>query len=288
MDSISMKEMIKYITVKDHSVSGEEFDLLHHEEMDMLETYPQPHKDQLPQYYKSEDYISHTDSKRNLFERVYHIVKEISLGRKLKLINGFCREGKKLLDIGCGTGDFLGLAKKHQWDVMGIEPNKNARSIANKKTEFAVFDIEHLLKIPKKSFDVITLWHVLEHLPNLEEHISILKSILKLNGVLIIAVPNYKSYDATHYKEFWAAYDAPRHLWHFSQKAIMKLVEKQNMDVINKLPLKWDAYYVSLLSEKYRNGRMNFFNAIRMGWLSNIKAKRTSEYSSLIYIVKNR
>lgn len=283
-----MKELVEYITVKDHSVTGEEFDLLHNEGLDMLETCPQPNLDQLPKYYESDDYISHTDSKRNLFERIYHFVKSISLRRKLKLINNFSRDTKTLLDVGCGTGDFLHIAKIDGWIITGIEPNNEAREIANKKTENSVFEIDHLLKIPLKSCDVITLWHVLEHLPNLEEHLSILKSILKPNGVLIIAVPNFKSYDAKHYKEFWAGYDVPRHLWHFSQKSISDLSEKQNMEVFKKLPLKWDAYYVSLLSEKYKTGTMNIFNAIRFGMLSNIKAKQTGEYSSLIYLVKNR
>ena len=277
----------EYLKVKDHSVSGETFQLLHHKELDMLETYPQPSLDQLPQYYKSENYISHTDAKRNWFEKAYHFVRSISLKRKLKLINSFPSEEKKLLDVGCGTGDFLHIAKQNHWNVSGIEPNEKARAIANKKTNDTVFEVEHLLKLNSNSFNVITLWHVLEHLPKLEEHISILKSILKQNGVLIIAVPNYKSYDSKYYKEFWAAFDTPRHLWHFSQTAISKLVEKKNMKVVDTLPMKWDSYYVSLLSEKYKSGWMNIFNACRIGWLSNFKAKRTSEYSSLIYIIKN-
>jgi 2-polyprenyl-3-methyl-5-hydroxy-6-metoxy-1,4-benzoquinol methylase len=276
-----------YITVKDHSVSGEEFQLLHNKELDMLETFPQPSLEQLPQYYKSEDYISHTDSRRNLFEKVYHLVKGISLKRKLKLINSLLLEEKKLLDVGCGTGDFLHVAKQGDWIVSGIEPNEKARSIANTKTSNSVFKVDHLLKLEPDSFDVITLWHVLEHLPKLKEHISIFKSILKPTGTLVIAVPNHKSYDAKYYKEFWAAFDAPRHLWHFSQRSISSLVEKEKMKVVKTLPMKWDSYYVSLLSEKYRSGKMNIFNAFRIGWRSNLKAKRSGEYSSLIYIAKN-
>lgn len=275
------------ITVKDHSVSGEEFQLLHHKELDMLETYPQPSSDQLPKYYKSEDYISHTDSKKNLFEKTYHLVRKISLKRKLKLINSFSSEERNLLDVGCGTGDFLQIAQQNNWTVFGIEPNENARIIANDKTNNSVFKAEQLLEFTPKSFDVITLWHVLEHLPRLEEHISILKSLLVSNGTLIIAVPNYKSYDAKYYKEFWAAFDVPRHFWHFSQTAISKLVEKEQMKVIKIIPMVFDSYYVSLLSEKYKSGWMNIFNAFRIGWLSNFKAKKSTEYSSLIYCIKN-
>ncbi len=276
-----------YLKVKDHSVSSEEFQLLLNNEFGYLETSPQPSSEKLPKYYKSEDYISHTDTKRNLFEKVYHIIRRISLKRKLKLINSFSSEEKKLLDVGCGTGDFIQIAQQNNWTVSGIEPNKDAREIANSKTNDSVYNIEQLLEFPKQSFDVISLWHVLEHLPNLEEQISILNSLLKENGRLIIAVPNYKSYDAMYYKNFWAAFDAPRHLWHFSRESISKLFSKENMKVVETHPMKFDSYYVSLLSEKYKSGWMNIFNAFRIGFVSNIKAKRIGEYSSLIYVIKN-
>lgn len=277
-----------YFKVKDHSVSGEEFKLLYNKEFDFLETFPQPSLEQLPKYYKSDDYISHTDSQRNLFENVYHLVRKVSLKRKLKLINSYSSEEKKLLDVGSGTGDFLQIAQKNKWAVSGIEPNEKARTIANTKTNNSVFEVSHLLKFKKQSFNVITLWHVLEHLPKLDEHISILRSLLKPEGTLIIAVPNYNSYDAKYYKEFWAGYDVPRHLWHFSQSSVSKLVEKEKMKVVKALPMKFDSYYVSLLSEKYKSGWMNIFNAFRVGWLSNFKAKHSSDYSSLIYCIKNQ
>ena len=289
-----MTKSNKYISAKDHSVSGEEFELLINEEFGFLETNPQPSLEKLPEYYKSEDYISHTDSKRNLLEKVYHVIRNISLKRKLKLINWFVerqdqsyRPERSLLDLGCGTGDFLQIAQQNNWTVSGIEPNEEARKIANLKTKNSVFEIEQLLKFTKHSFDVITLWHVLEHLPNLKEHVSVLKTLLREKGTLIIAVPNYKSYDAKHYKNFWAAFDVPRHLWHFNQESISKLFSEENMKVVKTLPMKFDSYYVSLLSEKYKSGRMNIFNSFRIGFTSNLKAKRSGEYSSLIYVIKN-
>ena len=279
-----------YLNVKDHSVSGEEFELVYNEEFDFLETHPQPSEDKLGDYYESEDYISHTDAKRNVFEKVYHLVKGVALKRKLKLINSLIHtnnsEDKKLLDVGCGTGDFLKTAKENSWKVFGIEPNENARAIANSKSENSVFNIEHLLKFEPQSFDVITLWHVLEHLPKLESQISVFESLLKPNGRLVIAVPNYKSYDAKYYKNFWAAFDVPRHLWHFSQTSISRLVKIKNMEVVKTAPMSFDAYYVSLLSEKYKNGSMNPFKAFWIGWKSNSKAKQSREYSSMIYIIK--
>jgi len=277
----------QYITVKDYSVSGEEFKLIYNLEFDYLETTPNPSEDTLHEYYKSEDYISHTNSKRNTFEKVYHRVREISLKKKLKIINSFNSEEKTLIDIGCGTGAFLKVAKDNDWTIFGVEPNEDARAIANTITNNSVYNTEQFLKFKEHSFDVITLWHVLEHLPNLGEQITLFKKLLKPNGTLVIAVPNYKSFDAMYYKNFWAAYDVPRHLWHFSQTAIKKLFQKENMIVVKTLPMIFDAFYVSLLSEKYKNKRMNPLKAFLVGLRSNLKAKRSGEYSSLIYVIKN-
>ena len=276
-----------FLKVKDHSVSGEYFQLIENAEYGFLETTPQPTAEALPDYYKSEDYISHTDSKRNLFENVYHVVRKISLKQKLKLINKCISDEKTLLDVGCGTGDFLQVAKQNKWKVSGIEPNAQARTIANNKTDNSVFEIDQLLKFQPASFNVITLWHVLEHLPNLEEHVQVFKKLLKPNGTLIIAVPNYKSYDAKYYKEFWAAYDVPRHLWHFNKKSISKLVSIVSMEVVKIKPMYFDAFYVSLLSEKYKNQNMNFLRGSLVGLLSNLKSIKTKEASSLIYIIKS-
>lgn len=282
-----MHKETPHLVVKDYSVSGEKFELRYNESLDMLETYPQPSLQNLPSYYESEDYISHTDAKRNLFESVYHLVRSYSLKQKLKLINKQSVSGKTLLDVGCGTGDFLQTALKNNWNVFGVEPNPQARNIANKKTNNVVYDADKISEFKKESFDVITLWHVLEHLPNLEEQLALYKSLLKKEGTLIIAVPNFKSFDATYYKEFWAAYDAPRHLWHFSRTAISKLVSKNNMKVVKTLPMMFDAYYVSLLSEGYKSGSKNPLKAFYIGFRSNLKAKQSKEYSSHIYIIKN-
>lgn len=282
-----MKNKSVFSTVKDYSVSGEVFELIQNSKYGFLETTPQPSSDTLSDYYESEDYISHTDSKRNLFEKVYHLVRAISLKKKLNLINVFSSEEKKLLDIGCGTGDFLQTAQQNAWTVSGIEPNQQARNIANKKTNESVFDVDQLLKFDADSFDVITLWHVLEHLPNLDEQIATFKKLLKPNGTLVIAVPNYKSYDAQHYKQFWAAFDVPRHLWHFNKASVSNLVSKQSFKVDKIKPMWFDSFYVSMLSEKHKSGKMNPIKSIWIGLLSNLKAVSTKEASSLIYIIKN-
>lgn len=275
------------LSIKDYSVSGEMFQLKENKKYGFLETFPQPKVNQLSEYYKTEDYISHTDAQRNWFEKAYHLVRRFSLKQKLKLINSFNTETKQLLDVGCGTGDFLKTAINNNWTVSGIEPNASARTIANQKTKNAVFDIQQLNNFEASSFDVITLWHVLEHLPDLDYQIKNFKRLLKPNGRLVVAVPNYKSFDAKHYKQFWAAYDVPRHLWHFNQNSIQRLFASVNLKIEKTKPMLFDAFYVSLLSEQYKSGNKNIFKGFYNGLRSNVKANRTSEYSSLIYVLKN-
>ena len=275
----------KYLSCIDYLVTNQKFDLLYNEELDMLETYPVPSLDKLPSYYKSEAYISHTDSSKSLFDKVYQFVKGININNKLKLINSLEKEENKILDIGCGTGDFLSACKKNNYKVFGVEPNEKANSIASEKIGEDVF--KNLDDIIETKFDVITLWHVLEHVPNLEDYISKIKSLLKPNGILIIAVPNFKSFDANYYKQYWAAFDVPRHLWHFSKKAITSIFLKHQINLVKIIPMKFDAYYVSILSDKNKNKKNNFIKAICIGWWSNFKAKRSKEYSSLIYVLKN-
>ncbi len=275
-----------YIYCRDYVVSGEPFQLLHDKELEMLITSPQPSPSELELFYESENYISHTDRRQKLYEKIYSLVRCCTLRRKIKLVNKLAETGK-LLDVGCGTGHFLKTAQKRGWKVTGIEPNEKARAIANEKTNNAVFDLQDLETLPEHSFDVITLWHALEHLPELEENIQQFKNLLKPKGTLIVAVPNFKSFDARYYQQFWAAYDVPRHLWHFSKKAIQKIFAEYKMKVTQILPMKFDSYYVSLLSEKYKTGKTKFLKAFYIGLQSNLKAKRSGAYSSLTYILKN-
>ena len=278
-----MKKEI-YLKVVDHAVTKEPFELLYDPELEMLCTIPQPDDKDLVKYYESEDYISHTDTKASAIDRVYQWVRSYTLKRKLKLINSFQSKKKSILDVGAGTGDFLTVCYADGWNVSGVEPNKGARIISEKKLGFSIFS--ELTDVDKEQFDVITMWHVLEHVPDLNHTISELKKCLKANGRLVIAVPNHKSYDAEYYGSYWAAYDVPRHFWHFSQQAIHSLCKNHGLEVETILPMKFDAYYVSLLSEKYKTGSMNPIRAFWRGFVSNQKAKRSSEYSSLIYIVK--
>lgn len=274
-----------FLTVKDYSISKETFDLYYDETLDMLITHPQPSLENLGKYYESEDYISHTDNKRSLFEKLYHFIKSIALKNKLNLINSLQHNKGRILDIGAGTGDFLSVAKNDGWKTIGAEPSDRAKTIAKNK---GISFVEETSELENHSFDVISMWHVLEHVPDLDKQIKELKRLLKPTGTLIIAVPNFKSFDAKHYGKFWAAFDVPIHFWHFSKTAIKLLFEKEEMKLEKVLPMKFDSFYVSLLSEKYKSGKMNFVKAFFVGLQSNIKAKKNFEYSSHIYILKNK
>ncbi|HLP63290.1 class I SAM-dependent methyltransferase [Flavobacterium sp.] len=272
-----------FLNVKDHSVSQETFELLYNEELDMLITHPQPSLEKLPSYYESADYISHTDGKKSLFEKMYQFVKGIALKNKLKLINSLSEKGT-IIDIGAGVGDFLLTAKNDGWRIVGIEPSEKAKSIAiNKGVSF----VNDMSEIEDHSLDIITMWHVLEHVPNLEHQLAELKRMIKPNGTIIIAVPNFNSFDANYYGKYWAAFDVPIHLWHFSKTAIQKLFAQHNLELTKVIPMKFDSFYVSLLSEKYKTGKMNFINAFFIGLKSNRYGSKNNEYSSHIYILKN-
>lgn len=271
------------MVVKDYSVTKETFELRYEAERDLWITEPIP-KD-LERYYDSADYISHTDSNRNFLEHLYAKVKSRNLKNKLQIIDNQDVTKKSLLDFGAGTGDFAKFAMANGYDATALEPNTLAREKAKQKG-ISVF--QSLEQLKQMRFDVITLWHVLEHLPNLDEDIASLLKLLEDKGLLVIAVPNYKSWDAKHYKSFWAGYDVPRHLWHFSRNSIQTIFEKHHCEVVKEIPMRYDAFYVSLLSEKYKGNFMAMPAAFFKGLYSNLHARFTGDYSSVIYLIQKK
>ncbi len=260
-------------------VSGEKFKITVYED-GILKTDPVPNN--LSSYYESSQYISHKDSTNGLMEKLYQLVKSYMISKKASWISNEKDKGK-ILDFGAGTGEFLKKMESFSWMVEGVEPNKNARKLGKQKG----LDLkENLDEVEKYPFDVITLWHVLEHIPDFENKIQEFKSKLQDDGLLIIAVPNYNSYDANHYQEDWAAWDVPRHIWHFSRKGLKNKMADNGFHLVKEKPLKFDSYYVSLLSEKNKGKGNSFLNAVYRGFLSNIKATRTKEYSSVAYFFK--
>ena len=266
------------IYCKDYLVSGEEYRLEKWKHYDILKTQPVP--ENLAAYYKSEDYISHTDSSKSFTDKLYNIVKAYMLQKKVGWILKEKSSGK-LLDIGAGTGDFLNAASRY-FEVNGVEPSEIARANAKKKN----LDLKSDLSEISDTYDVISMWHVLEHVPNLNHQIEEFHRLLKDDGILVIAVPNYKSKDAEIYKEHWAAFDVPRHLWHFSKTGIQTLFLENGFQLYNSTGLKFDSYYVSMLSEKHRAGKQNLLAAFKNGLKSNLAAANTGEYSSMVYFFK--
>lgn len=278
-----MQEKEVFLTVKDHSVSGEEFKLIYNAYYDLLKTHPQPSPEKLPKYYESEDYISHTDASSGIFNKTYQFVKKYMLRKKVRLVNKHTN-GKSLLDLGAGTGDFLATAKKQNFTTTGVEPNSTARNLATEKG----IDLHASKDALDEKFDAITLWHVFEHLADFKEEAKWLAEHLEENGCIVIAVPNYRSYDAKKYKSKWAAYDVPRHLYHFSEKSIRTIFSEVNFALVDVKPMWFDSFYVSILSEKYENSKFSFVKGIFSGLRSNISALSTGEASSHIYILKKR
>ena len=278
-----------YSSTIDYSVSKEKFTLSQCDNCSLIFTNPLPDENEIGKYYQSENYISHTDTRKGLINTLYHAVRNYTLNKKVALIKKQNNNKKgKLLDIGCGTGYFLETAHRNNWEISGFEPDNTAREIANTKLNYKI--VGKLEEVIDKEFDVISLWHVLEHIHQLDFTINKLKTLLKHNGTIIIAVPNIESWDSQYYKEKWAALDVPRHLYHFSKKSMMALAKQHQLNVIETKPMIFDSFYVSMISEKYKNnnklGVTQILKSFIIGLISNIKGITTNNQSSTIYILK--
>ena len=273
-----------FLEVKDHFLSKEVFTLLTCNSCKLVYTTPRPSLETIGNYYKSEDYVSHSSTKKGLVNSVYNKVRNYTLNQKVKLVKRLVT-GRDLLDVGAGTGHFLKRAQDNGFSVLGLEPDEDARKVAHEQNNVNLQTLDSLSTLTPFSYDCVTMWHVLEHVYNLQEDTKQIASLIKENGVWIIAVPNHTSFDGTHYGSFWAAYDVPRHLYHFSPATIVPFIEQLGFKLEEQLPMKFDAYYVSMLSEKYKGGSL--FNALRIGWLSNMRSKN-GKCSSQIYVFRKK
>ena len=278
------------LTCTDHYASGEQFEVIRCVHCGLLMTQGVPVEAEIGKYYETPDYISHSDTQQGLMNRVYHWVRQYMLSRKAALVKrtSGLSEGS-LLDYGTGTGYFANAMLCQGWKVKAIEKSPQARAFAKKQFGLNV-EAEHSLKdYPSMSLDVVTLWHVMEHLEHLNEMWETLHRILKDKGVLIVAVPNPESYDARKYKEWWAAYDVPRHLWHFSPLVMQRFGEKHGFVLEKEHPMPFDAFYVSMLTEKYKGNGLSFVKGLWTGalaWFSALGNKERS--SSLIYVFRKK
>jgi|TARA_B100000959_G_scaffold62840_2_gene66231 ubiquinone/menaquinone biosynthesis C-methylase UbiE len=275
-------------TCRDFSVSKEDFKIVYCENCGFTFTNPRPENGDLDNYYLSDNYMSHTNKSRGFFETLYQIVRKYTVWQKLRLLKQFS-VSKNHLDIGCGTGEFLNACKNAGFKTRGIEPSEIARNQAINNYNLSVSENTNLNQYSTESFNTISMWHVLEHIPNLNETIKNLSRIIEKNGSLIIAVPNHKSWDAGYYKQCWAAWDVPIHLWHFSLDSINRLFQNYEFKLVKTKRMYFDSFYVSMLSEQYKNGRKSFIFGFFIGFISNIIGFLTKRgLSSTIYIFQKQ
>lgn len=274
-------------SVKDYTVSQQQFTILECPRCTLRFTQNVPDMNSIGKYYKADTYISHTNSSKGLVNTIYKKVRKRTLRQKRKLIESITNQNQRsLLDVGAGTGAFIREMQQAGWTVTGLEPDAEARTVAKKDFNVGLLPIEQFHGLHSGSFDVITMWHVLEHVHDLNGYMTRLKSLLKPDGKLIIAVPNYTSQDAEQYQQNWAAYDVPRHLYHFSPAAMGLLVKNHGMQIVEHKPMWFDSFYVSLLSSKYKTGKMNLFGGFVSGLRSNWQARKNkTKCSSVIYII---
>lgn len=272
---------------KDYTVSGELFDIAVCRTCTLAFTQDVPDAGSIGPYYKSENYISHSNTARGLVNSIYHTVRKRTLASKCKLIVSATgmKEGR-LLDVGSGTGAFVQEMKAHGWEVTGLEPDEDARKVAMADYNVQLADINQFYQLTPGSFDAITLWHVLEHVHELHPYVQQLRNLLTEKGKLFIAVPNYTSNDARAYQQYWAAFDVPRHLYHFSPASMQVLMQRNGMKVLEYKAMWYDSFYISLLSSKYKNGKTNWIGAGWNGFLSNLKALgNVKKCSSVVYVI---
>ena len=283
--SISTQPFFK---TKDFTVSGEVFEIYYCNDCTLMFTSDPPSEAEIGKYYAAESYISHSDSNAGLINKLYHRVRTFTLAQKRKLIiNETGKVSGDILDIGSGTGAFANEMKNSSWKVTALEPDELARKNSVYLHNIQALPTSDLFNLDQK-FDAITMWHVLEHVYPLHEYVEQIKKILKPGGRLFIAVPNYKSFDATQYGPDWAAWDVPRHLYHFSPQSMQKLLSIHGFSLLKTKPMWFDSFYVSMLSEKYKSGKNNLISAVKTGFLSNLKARKDyNKCSSIIYIIGN-
>lgn len=265
------------LRIKDEAFTKQEFKVKW-DENGVLQTYPKP--ENLVEYYNFGDYISHQSDRNTLLTKVYNLVKQHMFKTKLNHLLKNKKELKSVLDYGCGTGEFVEYLESKSIQAEGVEPTP----LAFKKAKDKRIKVHKSLDRVQDSFDAITLFHVLEHVDDYESILKQLTKKLKPNGLILIAVPNYKSYDAHYYKEKWAAWDVPRHLWHFSKKNIREIGNRCNLELIQTKGMPFDAFYISMVSESYK-GNLKL-KGLWHGLVSNLKAIRSKEYSSNLFILQ--
>lgn len=280
------KQFTTHINCVDDTVSRETFRISKCEKCAFLFTNDIPKNEELGKYYQSEEYISHSNSSKGLFNKLYKLVRSITLKQKVNLLG---KETGVLLEFGSGTGELLAVCQAKGWKCIGVEPEEKARKQARKNHKLELAETSEKIELTENSTDRIMLWHVLEHIPNLQETLGNFKHWLKKEGELLIAVPNHKSWDAKYYQENWAAYDVPRHLYHFDKNSMSTLLSQHDLEITKIKPMWFDAFYVAMLSEKIKSGQKKLLKGTIIGLLSNLRALfGNQEFSSQIFIIRHK
>ena len=278
-------EIEDYLSTKDFTFSKEAFTVQRCKKCGFRFTNPIPTEDNIGFYYGADNYMSHaTKDRKGMLPFVYKRVRNINLSNKLRLVKKHAR-GKMLLDIGAGNGFFLNACRTEGYVVQGLEPDEKARKVAKEDFNLNLRPPESIQDIQTASIDVITMWHVLEHVYHLKRDITEYKRVLKDDGALIIALPNIDSYDANYYGAYWDGLDLPLHLYHFAPKDVEHLFEQFGMEVVEMRPMKFDSYWVSMNSEKFKGGSLP--KAFYIGMKSNLKASN-GKYSSQMYVIRKK
>lgn len=272
-----------FLKTQDYFYTREEFSLSKCNNCGFVFTNPIP--ENLGRYYDTEEYLSHDTANVNIISKIYGFIRNLNISRKYNIVSSYVPRGT-ILDIGCGTGELLAFFKKKGWKTKGVEPNQKARHTAISNNNVDVIGEDEINQIDPESQDVVSMWHVLEHIEELNTRIEQVKGLTSKNGLMIFALPNLNSPDSKKYGKHWAGLDVPRHLYHFTEDSFSRLMDKHNLRLIKSIPMKFDAYYVSMLSEKYLKNSFGIIRAIFSGFSSNTKAKKNNNYSSMIFVVK--
>jgi len=268
---------------KDYTVSNEMFHIVSCDSCRLIYTNPRPAAHEAGPYYHASAYISHSDTNEGIVNKLYHAVRKFTLQSKTNWIESEKKGNRELLDVGCGNGHFLAAAKQKGWNINGVELDPETAARAANLTGLSI--APSLKEIdPEKEFQVITLWHVLEHVYELDEYFNFFKSRLNKDGKLLLALPNPASFDAGYFEEYWAAYDVPRHIYHFTPATIAALAQKYGFKLKSSRGLIFDSFYISLLSNEYKTGNKRLLHSFCIGLLSNLRAMLGKpNYSSNLY-----
>jgi 2-polyprenyl-3-methyl-5-hydroxy-6-metoxy-1,4-benzoquinol methylase len=270
----------------DHLVTGEEFPLHQCNDCQFLYSGRLPSEADAQKYYDSPSYTPHATDRKNLMMRTIGFCRTF-IRQPIK--RTWVRKWSKkrmgtLIDIGSGTGEFAVFMQKSGWAVTCIEPNQDARNFCASQG-LTVFDTDRVPTLPDHSFNVVTLWHVLEHVYDIHGTMQTIRRLLQPDGTAFIALPNYSSKEASWYGRMWTGYEMPRHPSHFSPATFAHLASMYDMEIVALRPFVLDAFYLSILSEQHRKGW--FISALFHGLASAIVGLLQPKLaSSVLYVIR--